>query len=85
MSRLKAKAIEKYHSKYSTYIIYEYKGHKYEVEYANDMSYCVTPAHIQHQDAQEKIDKKIEQEKAQKKYKYENTADYGLDMFFNEI
>ncbi len=52
----------KVREKYSTFVEYEYKGHKYEVEFANDYSYCVTPAHIQHADAQSKIDAQIERE-----------------------
>ena len=52
----------KVREKYSTFVEYEYKGHKYEVEFANDYSYCVTPAHIQHADAQARIDAHIERE-----------------------
>ena len=82
---MEAKMIEKYYDKHTTHIAYEYKNHKYEVEYANEESYCVTPAYIQHRDAQERIDKLIEQEKKKKKYIPEDTAEYGLELFFNEM
>ena len=78
------KMIEKYYDKHTTHIVYEYKNHKYEVEYANDVTYCITPAYIQHKDAQSKIDKMIEQENKKKTHKIEDTAEYGLDVFFNE-
>lgn len=58
----KAKKIRTYYDKYSNHVVYEYKGHEYEVEYSNCWTYCVTPAWIQHRDEQEKIDKAIEQE-----------------------
>lgn len=79
----KAKMIAKYYDKYTTHIEYEYRGHKYEVEYANATSYCVTPAHIQHMIEQSRIDRMIEQGK--KENKIEDNAEYGLEMFFNEL
>lgn len=56
----KATKLETIYGKYSNIVKYEYRGHKYEVEYSNSMDYCVASAHIQHRDAQEKIDKLIE-------------------------
>lgn len=56
----KATKLETIYGKYSNIVKYEYRGYKYEVEYSNSMDYCVTSAHIQHKDAQEKIDKLIE-------------------------
>lgn len=50
------------YGKHSNVVTYEYRGKQYDVEYANDYTYCVTPAHIQHKNAQAKIDKIIEQE-----------------------
>lgn len=74
------------HGKYSDIVEYEYKGAKYEVEYAKGMTYCCTPPHIQHKDAQEKIDKAVEADKLPKKqYKYEDTAEYALNMFWDYV
>lgn len=56
----RAKKVATFRDKYFTSIEYEYRGHKYDVTYANDMSCCCTPAHIQHRDAQERIDKEID-------------------------
>jgi len=55
-----AKKIEKFVDKYFTVIVYEYRGCKYEVEYANGWQVCCTPAWIQHRDAQAKIDDEID-------------------------
>lgn len=64
---------------YSTSIEYEYRGKTYWVEYPNSFTYCVTPPHIQHEQAQAEIDKEIEWES-----RPHNTEDaqVGLDMFF---
>ena len=56
----KAKKIESYRDKYFTTIVYEYRGCKYEVEYANGYQVCCTPAWVQHRDEQEKIDKMLD-------------------------
>ena len=42
-------------------VTYEYRGKQYDVEYANDYTCCVTPAYVQHRDAQAKIDKMLNQ------------------------
>lgn len=78
----KAKKIETYYGKYSNIVVYEYRGCRYEVEYANDFSYCCSPAWIQHKDAQEKIDKAIDKPKANSKAE---PASIGLDYFFDLI
>lgn len=54
------------YGKYSNTVEYEYKGHKYDVVFARDCSYCCTPAHIQHRDAQERIDKMLESKNEEK-------------------
>lgn len=61
----KAKKIASFRDTYSTTVEYEYRGHKYDVTYANSIHYCVTPAHIQHRDAQEKIDKMLDTPKSE--------------------
>ena len=59
----KAKKIETYRDKYFTTIVYEYRGCKYEVTYANGWQVCCTPAWIQHRDEQAKIDEMIDNPK----------------------
>ena len=68
------------YGKHSNIVTYEYKGKQYDVEYATDYTYCVTPAHIQHKDAQAKIDKIIEQESKpeQPKEEFDINAIYSL-------
>lgn len=55
-----AKKIEAYRDKYFTTIVYEYRGCKYEVQYANGWQICCSPAWVQHRDEQEKIDKMLD-------------------------
>lgn len=64
---MKAKKIFTMYGKHSNIVTYEYRGVQYDVEYANNYTYCVTPAKVQHEDAQAKIDKMIEQGDSQKK------------------
>lgn len=58
-----AKRIESFKDKYFTVSVYEYRGRKYEVKYANDWTCCTTPAHIQHRDAQAEIDEAFDNPK----------------------
>lgn len=58
---MKAKKLFTMYGKHSNTVTYEYKGKQYDVEYANDYTYCVTPAWVQHRDAQAKIDKMLSQ------------------------
>lgn len=60
---VKAKKIETYRDKYFTTIVYEYRGCKYEVTYANGWNVCCSPAWVQHKDAQEKIDNELDNPK----------------------
>ena len=69
--------------KYSDVVQYEYRGKLYDVEYAKGMTYCCTSPRMQHMDAQARIDREIDTPK--KPYRYEDTADYGLDMFWNSL
>ena len=67
------------HNKYSDTVVYTYRGHTYDVEYAKSYNYCVTDAKTQHQNAQARIDEMIEQER--KGIKSEG-ADEALDEWF---
>lgn len=74
---MKAKKIETFYDKYSNTVVYEYRGCQYEVEYANSIHYCVSPAWVQHRDAQEKIDKALDNPNP--KRECEQTFDEQLD------
>lgn len=59
---MKAKKLFTTYGQYSNVVTYEYRGKQYDVEYARDWTFCTTPAKLQHQYAQEKIDAEIERE-----------------------
>lgn len=73
------------YGKYSDTVEYEYRGHTYEVEFAKDWSYCCTPAHIQHQSEQAKIDRMIETEQKSKEVRCEDTAEYAFNLFWEYV
>lgn len=82
---MEARKIEVNYGRHSNHVTYEYRGRRYEVEYASDYTYCVTPAWIQHRDAQERIDRQIEQEAHPREQRYEDTTEYGLECFWESI
>lgn len=83
---MKAKKVFTMYGKYSNIVTYEYRGMQYEVEYANDWTYCVTPARIQHESAQAEIDKRIEEaNKPKKEHRYEDTAEYAFNLFWDYV
>lgn len=61
-----AKKVFTMYGKYSDIVTYEYRGKQYDVEYAKDWSYYVTPAYVQHRNAREKIDAELDTPKAKK-------------------
>lgn len=67
-----------YNRNYSTFVEYEYRGQKYEVEYSNCIDYLVTSPSVQHRNAQTAID--LELETPKKPYRYEDTAEYGFNL-----
>lgn len=73
-----------YNRQYSTFVEYEYRGHKYEVEYPNDMSYYVTSPKVQHELAQARIDEEIEHEKDHIS-KYTGDAEEGFEVFWRYV
>ena len=75
------------YGKYSDEVEYEYRGHKYMVEYPKCWTYCCTKPKIQHENKQWEIDRQIEQEERQKQkpYRYEDTADYGFELFWKYV
>lgn len=62
---MKAKKLFTMYGKHCNTVTYEYRGKQYDVEYANNYTYCVTPAPVQHADAQARIDRMIEEENKQ--------------------
>lgn len=73
-------------NRYCTIIEYEYRCKRYDVEYANDWTYCAPSVKAQHENAQARIDKEIEEEtKPKKETRYEDTAEYGFEMFWNYV
>lgn len=87
MSNAKAKKVLTIHEKHYDMVEYEYRGKHYQVMYSKNWTLCCTPPHIQHRNEQAKIDAEIEREKreASKEQKYEDTADYGFEVFWNYV
>lgn len=56
----KAKKVATYRDKYFTTIEYEYRGKRYDVSYPNDWSCLTSIAKVQHEDAQARIDKELD-------------------------
>lgn len=76
-----------YNRQYGTFVEYEYRGKKYEVEYSNCWNYGNggNPA-AQHREAQERIDREIEEaNKPKKPVRYEGTAEYGFELFWESV
>lgn len=66
------------------YLVYEYRGREYTV-YEN-LAKGNEPLSWQHRSAQAEIDRQIELEnKPQKPFRYEDTAQYGIDLFMDFI
>ena len=76
----KAKKIETFRDKYFSTVVYEYRGCRYEVTYSNCWKCCVTPAWIQHRDAQAEIDEMIDNPKPVKESNHKS-----LDEQMDEI
>lgn len=67
MTEQKATKLYTIYGKYSNIVTYEYRGMKYDVEYATGMDFCCTPAKIQHKDAQQKIDETLNKPESEAK------------------
>lgn len=79
---MKAKKLYTDYGRYSNIVTYEYRGRKYEVEYANDWTYCCSTPKIQHEIAQARIDELIEREN---KPRNGESYEVGLEMFFKFV
>lgn len=76
----KAKKLFTTYGKYYNNVTYEYRGYQYDVTYGNGWNTFVTPAHLQHQYEQEKIDKIIADKD---KHAPGFTADEAFDMLYD--
>lgn len=84
----KATFIRKYYGKGFDgdfiYLVYEYRGHEYTV-YENRAK-GNEPLAWQHRSEQAKIDRLIEEwNKPKKPYRYEDSAQYGVDLFLEAL
>lgn len=82
---MKAKKVMTIYGKHSNIVEYQYRGKTYEVEYANDWRYCTSPAKVQHEIAQAKIDRQIEEESKPREFREEDTAEYGFNIFWDSV
>lgn len=80
---MKAKKIETCRDKYYSYVVYEYRGKRYEVEYSNSWNCLASPAWYQHKVAQEKIDDELDHPK-QAQISGE-TVQESLNRFFDYL
>lgn len=84
----KVKCIRKYYGtgydRDYVYLVYEYRGHEYTV-YENTAK-GNEPLAWQHRNEQARIDRLIEEQSRPKKpYRYEDSAQHGIDCFFDYI
>lgn len=85
----KAKFVRKYYGKgYDrdfVFLDYEYRGHEYTVE--ENRAKGNIPLSWQHRSEQARIDRLIEYEenKPKKQYRYEDSAEYGFDLFMRYV
>ena len=86
----KATFVRKYHGHgydaHMVYLVYSYRGHEY-TGYGN-LAQGNEPLAWQHRNEQSQIDQLIEQEEEEKNAKqkpsrYEDTAQYAFDQFYN--
>jgi hypothetical protein len=73
----------RYREKYQTFVEYEYRGEKYEVEFANAMNYLVTSPKVQHENAQAEIDERLD--RPQRESREEDKAEYGFELFWEYV
>lgn len=87
MAKARQTGIKYYNGRYSTFVEYEYRGKKYEVEYANDWSYGNGDNPVKkHREEQARIDREIEEaSKPKKPTRYEDTAEYGFKLFWDYV
>lgn len=83
---IKAKFIGKSYDKngYAIHLFYEYKGREYMI--TDERNGYSEPLWVKHKNEQERIDRIIEEEnKPQKPYKYEDSAEAGFELFWEYV
>lgn len=84
---IKAKFIGKIRDKngYAVHLFYEYRGHEYMI--TDEHNGYSEPLYVKHKNEQERIDCliKLEQEQKKQTYSYENSAEYGFDLFWQYV
>ena len=69
---------------YAVHLFYEYRGHEYMV--TDEHNGYSEPLWVKHKNEQDRIDREIEEAKAEpQEYKYENTAEYGFNLFWEMV
>lgn len=69
---------------YAVHLFYEYRGHEYMV--TDEHNGYSEPMSVKHKNEQERIDRIIEEKnKPKTEYKYEDSAQYGFDMFWEYV
>lgn len=69
---------------YAVHLFYEYRGHEYMV--TDEHNGYSEPMSVKHKNEQERIDREIaEAARPQKPVKYEETAQYGFDLFWEYV
>lgn len=69
---------------YAVHLFYEYRGHEYMV--TDEHNGYSEPMWVKHRNEQERIDREIEEAaKPQKPYRYEDTAEYGFNLFWEYV
>ena len=78
------KRIDTYYGQCMIHLEYEYRGHLYEV--TENRCKGNIPLSWQHANEQSRIDELIEMEsKPKKPYRYEDTAEYGFELFWQSV
>lgn len=86
MAEYKAKFVGKVRDRngYAVHLFYEYRGRKYMI--TDEHNGYSEPMGVKHKSEQERIDREIEEEnKPKKESKYEESAQYGLDLFWKYV
>lgn len=69
---------------YAVHLFYKYRGHEYMI--TDEHNGYSEPMFVKHRNEQERIDREIEEEqKPKKEYKYEDSAEYGFNLFWDYV
>lgn len=86
MAEHKAKFVSKVRDRngYAVHLFYEYRGREYMV--TDEHNGYSEPMWVKHKNEQDRIDREIEEEnKPKKEYRYEDTAEYGFNLFWDFV